>query len=88
MQSNLVAGSAQAPYIKGPCFESSMCRGGGIRLYFSNVSVKMWGEQRQPIVGAKITKLSKVTGDLIAEDGSAIGSLVITPLKKFYGFVL
>ena len=52
------------------------------------LSVNMWDADHQPIVGASVVMLSETTGDLVARDGSRIGSLIIDAPDKAKGFLL
>lgn len=84
----LAVDSTQAPHIKGPKYKNTMFQvlNGGETSH--PVSVNMWDVDHRPIVDASVVMLSETVGDIVAGDGSKIGSLLIEAPEKAKGFLL
>ena len=52
------------------------------------MSANMWDAEHKPIVGASISMKSSTAGDLLANDGTVIGTLNIQSPDKAKGFYL
>jgi len=84
---NIAIDTTQSIHIKGPRYQNTMFQTLSPGATSRNMSSNMWNELHEPIVGASITMTSNDRGNLLAEDGTVIGSLSIdapTDAKGFY----
>jgi len=87
-KSNLATDSTQAPHIKGPKFKNTMFQTlkPGETTY--PISTNMWNANHEPIIGARVDMISNSTGNIVAVDGTTIGSLVIDAPAEAKGYFL